>query len=149
MVCTPRGAGNRLASGLRRTFCGQPERKCATNGDSSLRTFLPILLLAPILMAVVSFALISCRCLSVVDRRDENRLDALPTSAFRRNCSLLSIPSIAGTAAPSDCPANFVADAAQYYAASGNSHFPADRKPCQCDHAGRVSASGLPRCRKG
>ena len=51
--------------------------------DSSLRTFLPILLLAPILMAVVSFAVnrsfMPVRALaSVVDRRDENRLDALP-----------------------------------------------------------------------
>lgn len=50
---------------------------------SSLRTLLPILLLAPILMAVVSFAVnrsfLPMRVLaSVVDRRDENRLDALP-----------------------------------------------------------------------
>lgn len=50
---------------------------------SGLRTFLPVLLLAPILMAVVSFAVSHSfrpvRALaSVVDRRDENRLDALP-----------------------------------------------------------------------
>jgi signal transduction histidine kinase len=50
---------------------------------NSLHTLLPMLLLAPILMAVVSFAvsrsITPVRALaSVVDRRDENRLDALP-----------------------------------------------------------------------
>ncbi|OQX07441.1 MAG: two-component sensor histidine kinase [Thiothrix lacustris] len=50
---------------------------------SSLHTLLPVLLLAPILMAVVSFAvsrsITPVRALaSVVDRRDETRLDALP-----------------------------------------------------------------------
>jgi len=50
---------------------------------NSLHTLLPVLLLAPVLMAVVSFAvsrsITPVRALaSVVDRRDENRLDALP-----------------------------------------------------------------------
>jgi signal transduction histidine kinase len=50
---------------------------------NSLHTLLPVLLLAPVLMAVVSFAvsrsITPVRALaSVVDRRDETRLDALP-----------------------------------------------------------------------
>ncbi|EIJ32929.1 sensor histidine kinase [Thiothrix nivea] len=50
---------------------------------SSLRTLLPVLLLAPVLMAVVSFAVnrsfLPVRALAnAVDKRDENRLDALP-----------------------------------------------------------------------
>jgi signal transduction histidine kinase len=51
--------------------------------DSSLRTLLPVLLLAPILMAVISFAvnrsLKPVHALAeMVDKRDESRLDALP-----------------------------------------------------------------------
>lgn len=51
--------------------------------ESSLRTFLPILLLAPILMAVASFAVNRGfkpmgALAQLVDKRDENRLDALP-----------------------------------------------------------------------
>ena len=79
-----RGTGWRVL-----VYCGhfavsqQTEVRDEVAWDSSLRTFLPILLLAPVLMAVVSFAVnrsfMSVRTLArVVDRRDENRLDALP-----------------------------------------------------------------------